>query len=162
MSNGIAVTVSGLTLTGSSATNYTLTQPTITADITPAGLLVTGITASNKVYDATNVAMLNTSSAALVRVPPLPARSGDIAFRYLSRTNDTTGRLSYVTAESYQVGSNCLALAAIVSSNAACGVFGRTTNRISRRPCPVGKVATYTPLRQPSGSSRHSTRARIL
>ena len=47
------VTVTGLTISGAAANNYTLTQPTLTADITPAGLLVTGITASNRVYDAT-------------------------------------------------------------------------------------------------------------
>ncbi len=110
------VTVSGLTISGADASKYTLAQPAITADITPAGLLVTAITASNKVYDATTVATLNTGSAALVRVPPLPDRPGDIGFRYLSRTNDTTGRLNYVTAQSYRVGSNCLALAAIVNS----------------------------------------------
>jgi hypothetical protein len=50
VSNGIAVSVSGLTLTGSSATNYTLTQPVmLAANITPAPLAVTA-TDTNKVY----------------------------------------------------------------------------------------------------------------
>jgi len=35
VANGISVLASGYTLTGSTATNYTLTQPTVTANITP-------------------------------------------------------------------------------------------------------------------------------
>jgi hypothetical protein len=42
--NGIGVTVSGLTLTGANATNYTLIQPTgLTANITPKALTVTSV-----------------------------------------------------------------------------------------------------------------------
>ncbi len=63
--NGITVLVSGLTLAGADAGNYTLTQPTTTANITPAGLTVTGITANNKVYDGTTTASLNLGSAVL-------------------------------------------------------------------------------------------------
>jgi filamentous hemagglutinin family protein len=51
--NGRTVTVSGFTLSGADAGNYTLVQPTLSANITPASLFVTGVTASNKVYDAT-------------------------------------------------------------------------------------------------------------
>ena len=46
------MTVSGLTLSGAQAADYTLTQPTTTANITPASLSVSGITAVDKVYDA--------------------------------------------------------------------------------------------------------------
>ena len=60
------VTVAGLTITGTDAGNYTLTQPTgLTADITPKPLTVSGITANNKVYDGTTAATLNIGSAAL-------------------------------------------------------------------------------------------------
>src|SRR5439155_509874 len=52
---GKTVTVSGLTLGGADASNYSVTQPTTTANIT----------ASNKVYDATTSATLSTGSAAL-------------------------------------------------------------------------------------------------
>jgi len=62
---GKLVTVSGLTLLGADAGKYTLTQPTINADITPASLTVTGITVSDKVYDGTTTAMLNTNNGAL-------------------------------------------------------------------------------------------------
>ncbi len=50
---GKAVSTSGLSLGGADALNYSLTQPTLSADITPAGLAVTGLVAQNKVYDAT-------------------------------------------------------------------------------------------------------------
>ena len=62
--NGIAVTVGGIALTGTAASNYTVTQPTgLTANITPATLTVTGITAANKVYDATTAATITTTGA---------------------------------------------------------------------------------------------------
>ena len=54
-----AVTVSGYTLSGSAAGNYTLVEPTLTASITPASLAITGLTADSKVYDATTVATLS-------------------------------------------------------------------------------------------------------
>ena len=57
------MTVSGLTISGAQAGDYTLTQPTTTANITPASLTVSGITAANKVYDASTAAALNSSSA---------------------------------------------------------------------------------------------------
>jgi hypothetical protein len=66
--NGLVVTVTGLTLTGTQAGDYTLTPPTATANITPATVTVTGITANDKTYDATTAATLNTAGAALVGV----------------------------------------------------------------------------------------------
>src|SRR5206468_270240 len=62
------VTVSGLSLSGADAGNYTLTQPATTASITTYGLTVVGITADNKVYDGATNATLNVSSAELVGV----------------------------------------------------------------------------------------------
>ncbi|MFN8929425.1 MAG: YDG domain-containing protein, partial [Alphaproteobacteria bacterium] len=63
---GKAVTVAGVTIGGADAGNYTFTQPTgLTADITPASMTVTGVTASNKIYDALTTATLSFSSAML-------------------------------------------------------------------------------------------------
>jgi autotransporter-associated beta strand protein len=62
----IPVAVSGLTIGGSQAANYTLTQPATVGNITPFALTVAGVTANNKVYDSTTVATLNTANAALV------------------------------------------------------------------------------------------------
>ena len=68
--NAITVSVSGLTLVGPQAADYTLTQPTTSANMTPATLTVSGITANNKVFDGTTSASLNTSGASLVGVFP--------------------------------------------------------------------------------------------
>ncbi|MBS4013289.1 MAG: T9SS type A sorting domain-containing protein [Bacteroidetes bacterium] len=54
---GLVVTTA-MTISGLDADNYTLTQPTLTADITPKALTVTGAVAQNKVYDATTAAVI--------------------------------------------------------------------------------------------------------
>jgi len=60
------VTVTGYTLSGSNAANYSLTQPTgLTATISQKPLKVSGIAANNKTYDGTTSATLNTSMASL-------------------------------------------------------------------------------------------------
>ncbi|MBT9504673.1 MAG: caspase family protein, partial [Burkholderiaceae bacterium] len=54
------VSLSGLTLGGADAGNYVLALPVgLNADITPAPLALTGLTAANKVYDAGTAANLN-------------------------------------------------------------------------------------------------------
>ena len=68
VANNINVTVSGPTISGAQADDYTLSQPTASANITPATLTVSSITANNKVYNATTAATLNVGSAALVGV----------------------------------------------------------------------------------------------
>ena len=66
--NGITVAVSGQSLTGAQASNYSLTEPTTTANITAKNLTVTGVTANDKVYDRTTSSTLNTGSVSLVGV----------------------------------------------------------------------------------------------
>ncbi|OOE85642.1 hypothetical protein BZG74_13785 [Salinivibrio sharmensis] len=59
-----AVTVTGLTLTGDDAGNYTLVAPNgLTASISKANLDVTGLTAESKTYDATTNANLSGTAA---------------------------------------------------------------------------------------------------
>jgi hypothetical protein len=56
---GKTVTISA-GISGADAANYSIsTQAATTADITPAALSVSGITASNKMYDGTTAAVLN-------------------------------------------------------------------------------------------------------
>ena len=55
---GITVSVTGLTIGGSQSGDYTLAQPTTTANITAARLTVTGITAADKTYNASLTATL--------------------------------------------------------------------------------------------------------
>ena len=68
---GKTVTVAGLTLANTAgSTNYSLTQPTATASITPKTLTVSGITANSKIYDGTNSATLNVGAAVLQGIIP--------------------------------------------------------------------------------------------
>jgi hypothetical protein len=62
--SGNAVTVSGVTITGADAGNYNLLQQTgLAATISKRDLVVAGLVANNKVYDATTVAPLGGSAA---------------------------------------------------------------------------------------------------
>ena len=75
---GKAVTVTGCTLSGAQAGNYTATQPAgLTADITPKALTVTGLTAQNKVYDATTAASLSGAAALLAAEDPGTGSTSD-------------------------------------------------------------------------------------
>jgi hypothetical protein len=67
------VAVSGLVLAGASAANYSLALPTLAANIAPAVLTVSGVTAANKVYDGTTAATVKTAAAALVGAEPVDA-----------------------------------------------------------------------------------------
>ena len=61
---GKAVSVTGYTLSGTDAGNYLIAQPLgLTANITPAKLAVTGLSASSKVYDTTTAATLSGTAA---------------------------------------------------------------------------------------------------
>ncbi|MCE5286175.1 MAG: YDG domain-containing protein, partial [Pelosinus sp.] len=63
---GKTVTVSGYTLGGADAGNYTVGQPSgLIADISRASVTVTGISAGNKIYDGTTTASINTAGATL-------------------------------------------------------------------------------------------------
>ena len=61
---GITINASGYAISGTDAGNYTLTQPTLSGDITSVSLTVTGITGDDKVYDGTTAATA-TGTAAL-------------------------------------------------------------------------------------------------
>ena len=65
--NAKPITVTGYTIVGAQAPNYTVTQPTgITANITPYALTITSAVAQNKAFDSTTAATISgTLSAAL-------------------------------------------------------------------------------------------------
>ncbi|MDP1045102.1 YDG domain-containing protein, partial [Klebsiella pneumoniae] len=71
VANGKTVSITGLTLGGTDAGNYTLASNTAstTANITPASIsAITGITAANQVYDTTTAATLSTTGAGFTGV----------------------------------------------------------------------------------------------
>ena len=89
VANNKPVTISGYTISGTDAGNYTLTQPTSTATITAKPLTVTGITAAGRTYDATTSATVDTSAAALVGVIGADAvtlGTGSAAGAFLTKT----------------------------------------------------------------------------
>ncbi len=59
--SNVPVTLSGLTLGGAQASNYSIAP--LAANITPAPVQVSGIAAKNKTYDGTTAAMLDVSGA---------------------------------------------------------------------------------------------------
>lgn len=59
------------TLSGAEAANYVLTQPTLSANITPASLVLSGLTASDKVYNAL-------TDASIAGQPTVNALVGDV------------------------------------------------------------------------------------
>ena len=65
--SGKTIFVSGLTIVGTDAMNYLLSNTNVvaTASIVAAPLTVSGITASNKIYDAKTAAILNVSAVIL-------------------------------------------------------------------------------------------------
>ncbi|MEP9360906.1 YDG domain-containing protein [Sphingomonas sp. KR3-1] len=79
--NAIAVTGAGFALAGTSAANYAVSQPTgLAANITRAALVVTGLTANDKVYDGTFFAGVNTAGLVISGLVPgddvLPVDAG--------------------------------------------------------------------------------------
>jgi phosphotransferase system IIA component len=74
---GIAVSVSGLSLSGGASGNYTITSPALSADITQKALSATGLTATNKIYDGTTAATLSGTAGVGVAEAPGTGNSGD-------------------------------------------------------------------------------------
>ncbi len=103
--NGKTVTFTGYAIGGGDSGNYTLSQPsTSTANITPASLGITGVTANNKIYDALLTATLNTSSAALSGVlgsDTVTLNSGGAAASF---ANKDVGNGKAVTASGFTLG----------------------------------------------------------
>ncbi|OYU79721.1 MAG: hypothetical protein CFE23_12510 [Flavobacterium sp. BFFFF1] len=63
--NGKTIAVSGYT---APSANYTITQPSLTANITPKAVSISGVTVNNKSYDNSNTAVLNLGSATVIGV----------------------------------------------------------------------------------------------
>lgn len=57
MANGKVVTAN-LSITGTNASSYSLTQPTLTANVTPKSLTINGATAQNKIFDGNTNAVI--------------------------------------------------------------------------------------------------------
>lgn len=84
---GISVTASGFSLSGGDAGNYVVAQPSgLAADITRANLVISGITAVDKVYDGTTTASVDLSNITATglfggdSITPVADPNGSITF----------------------------------------------------------------------------------
>lgn len=91
------VTVSGYTLSGTDAGNYVVTQPTgVTGTITKADLAVSGISASDKTYDATTAASLSGTASVTGLLSDVVSIAGSGTGTFVD-ANASTGKSVTVT-----------------------------------------------------------------
>jgi hypothetical protein len=111
---GITVTVSGLSLTGSAAGNYTLTQPAgLTANIAKAEVTISsGLTANNKTFDWTTTATLSSNAVVLSGV--LPADTANV---WLSTNGYVANFKSALPGNGIQVTVSGLSLTGSAAGN---------------------------------------------
>jgi hypothetical protein len=117
--NNKSVAISGLTLSGSAAANYTLTQPTVTASIAPAGLSVSGLVANSKVYDGTTSAtIIGTPVPSGVLGSDAVSISGTASGSYASKTvaNSNPVTVSGLTLSGADAGNYTLNLPTLIAS----------------------------------------------
>ena len=82
---GITINTTGLTISGTDSANYTLTQPTLSGDITAKELTITGITGDNKVIDCLpNATVTGTASILGVISDDDILLGGNPAFMFVS------------------------------------------------------------------------------
>lgn len=89
-----AVSVTGITLTGADAANYSLASQSVTtsANITPRPLAIAGITATHRVYDGTSTVNVNVGNAAVDTSNVVAADIGQVAVS-LPEGGITTGSM---------------------------------------------------------------------
>jgi hypothetical protein len=132
------VSVSGQTLTGGSATNYTLTEPVTTANITRKGLTVTGIAADDKVYDTTTSATIHTGGATLVG-----KISGD-------DVNLNTGSASGVFADANVGSGKTVSISGLTISGGDAGNYSLSQPTASASITPASSASALVSSQNPS------------
>ena len=117
--NNKAVTTT-FSLTGADASKYSLTQPTITGNISQKGLTITGATASNKVFDGTTAATITGTLSGVIS-PDAVALVGTGTFASSAVGNGiavtSTSTLSGADAGNYSL-TQPTGLTANITSNA--------------------------------------------
>ncbi|CAB3809604.1 YDG domain-containing protein [Paraburkholderia fynbosensis] len=143
--NNIVVTASGFSISGSAAANYTLQPLTgLTANITPAQLLVNGAVANNKVYDSTTAATINSSNATLSGVlgnDNVALSSGGSTGQFITAN---VGNNLQVTASGFTLSG---AQASNYTVSQPSGLFANIT------PAPLTVMITGNPIKQYDGTT---------
>ena len=144
---GIAVAAAGFALSGADAVNYQLFQPAgLIADIRRATVSLGGVTAQNKVYDATTAATLDTDSAMLGGI--YTADAGSV-------TLDTSGAAasfgSANVGQGLRVTAAGLGLSGIAAGNYALAQPSGLAANIT--PAPLTALIVGNPTKVYDGSS---------
>lgn len=122
---GTAVVVTpAMTLAGTKASNYTLTQPTLSGSITAKALTVTGATVTTKVYDGTTTATITGATL-----------SGVIVNDVVTLGNATTG-----TFADKNVGNGKVVTTAMTISGADAGNYTLTQPTLTGNITPATGV----------------------
>jgi filamentous hemagglutinin family protein len=132
---GKTVTVSGVSFGGADGGNYILDPVTTTADITAKSVSATGITASNKVYDALTGATLNTGSAGLSG-----AIAGDTLSLDTSAASGTFGDKNVGAGKTVSVAS--LALGGADAGNYSLATYSTTADITAKSVSATGITAS--------------------
>ena len=139
----IAVTVTGLTLSGAQKDNYTLAQPTdLAADITPKGLTVSGLAANDKTYDTTDTAGLTgTGSLDGVISPDAVSLEGTSSAAF---ADGAAGSNKTVTVTGYSLGGADATNYALVSPSLAASITpAALTVAADSNSKPYGSTLTF-------------------
>jgi hypothetical protein len=129
---GKAVTVTGYALSGADAGKYSVSQPSLTANITAKPLTVTGLSALDKVYDRSISATL-TGSGTLVGIVGSEAVSLDVSGVSASFANATAGVGKIVTGSGYALSGADAGNYSLVQPTA--------TATISRKTLTIGGLS---------------------
>jgi filamentous hemagglutinin family protein len=141
----LPVSVSGLSITGAAASNYTLQPVTgLAASITPAPLTITGVSANAKPYDGTLVASLSTSGAALAGL-----FSGDTVS--LSAVNAAAAFTSVNVGNNLRVGASGFVIAGAQSNDYALSQPTGLSANIT--PAPITALISGNPTKVYDGSA---------
>jgi len=95
-----AVIISGYTISGTDAGNYSLTQPSVTANITTKSVTITGLSAANKQYDGTTTATVSGTAtiSGKISTDTVTVSAGTAVF-----ANATVGNNKTVTFSGYSL-----------------------------------------------------------
>jgi hypothetical protein len=140
---GKTVTVSGLTLSGADAGNYSLTQPTTTADITVLAITVTANSGQSKVYGAADPVFSYTND---------PLAGSDTFSGALSRvTGENVGPYA-ITQGTLTAGSN-YTITFVSADFTITPANGTVSLASSANPSVVGASVTFTATIVPSSAT---------
>jgi hypothetical protein len=148
------VVISGVSLIGADAGNYTLVVPSLTIAITPRNLSATGISASDKPFDGSTTASLDISFAALAGV--VPGDSVNLNTDNASADFDTpaVGAGKSVFVSGLAIDNNDYSLLPLTLSAAITSTVAptATTTSLVANPLatPGGMLVTFTATVAPS------------